>query len=225
MFDVVYKNATVDNTTFSDIILEGIKERYNYIPYLYSHVIKLNQTGGMYFKPLFFEFPNDIMSYKDNQNTFMLGRHLKIAMAVDSLYETNRYFYFPAGSWCPLWKPTEDCITFEEGANQFLRASADVSHVHLRQGAIVPTADAFTNKIMNVHDLRQFPLNLHISPLMNTAGNIGFSANSDSFFVDNGEDFNSYDLSLGTVNEYEFAVSGSSGARFSIFFKHYTKAT
>lgn len=225
VFDVPYKNATKDGTTFQQIIIESIKERYNYIPYLYSHMLQLNQTGGMYFKPLFFEFPNDPMAYKDNENTFMLGRHLKVSMLTNDLWASNSYFYFPEGSWCSLKELDEPCITLDEGKKIFMRASADVSHVHMRQGAVVPVADAFKNKIMNVHDLRQFPLNLHFNPLFNTMGNGGFSGSSDRFYVDNGEDVNSHDLSLGTVNEYEFIIDGSSGARFTMHFKHYHKAT
>lgn len=179
----------------------------------------------MYFKPLFFEFPNDMMAYKDNQNTFMLGRHLKVSMLTNDLWASNHYFYFPEGSWCSLKELDEPCITLDEGKEIFLRASADVSHVHMRQGSVIPVADAFKNKIMNVHDLRQFPLNLHYNPLLNTMGNGGFSGSSDRFYVDNGEDVNSADLSLGTVNEYEFIVDGTSGARFTMHFKHYHKAT
>lgn len=85
--------------------------------------------------------------------------------------------------------------------------------------------DAINNKVMNVHDMRQFPTDLHISPVLNDEGNTGFTAFEEAFYTDDGESFDSTDFTKGTVNGYQFYVEGTSGARFDIEINMSTKAT
>jgi alpha-glucosidase (family GH31 glycosyl hydrolase) len=167
IFKEVYPDAQVVGLTFRDIIITSIKERYNLIPYLYSHVIKMNQEGGTYFKPVFFEFPSDPMAYADNTNNFMLGDSIKVSMVTDQVGVSEGTFYFPMGQWCPLWDMTQACLNMEKAGTVQLGATADVANVHMRPGSFVPTANAIDNKIMKVHDLKQFPTDLHVSPVLN----------------------------------------------------------
>ena len=51
---------------------------------------------------------------------------------------------------------------------------------------------------------------------MNAEGNAGYTAFMDTFYTDDGESFDSTDLTKGTVNGYQFYMEGQSGARFSI---------
>lgn len=59
----------------------------------------MNRGLGVVFKPLFFEFPDDLNTYNDNpQHTqFLIGKHLMAAPIVTKGAQ-NRSVYFPQGN-------------------------------------------------------------------------------------------------------------------------------
>jgi alpha-glucosidase (family GH31 glycosyl hydrolase) len=233
-FDVAYPDAQVENTTYSMIIKDAIMERYNLIPYLYSNMHEVSRDGGTYFKPLFFNYPMDTNAFRDMYYNFMIGDDLKISMVTNSTGMTTADFYFPKGNFCPLFNFEDDCInqnTIDDntGSYQPLPASADVSHIHTIAGSIVATANSTMNKIMNVKDLKTFPTDLHISPQQQQPGNetFGWKAFQNKFFTDDGDNFDAMDLTMGTVNVYQFYAEGGheGSSRFEIQFSLKTNAT
>jgi alpha-glucosidase (family GH31 glycosyl hydrolase) len=74
--------------------------------YYYSSFWSINQYGGSFFKPLFFEFPSDPNAYIDIEINMLLGNSLKASVEVrrlpseaeDQINESA--FYFPNGTWC-----------------------------------------------------------------------------------------------------------------------------
>ena len=225
-----YKDARVPKTTFRDIMTVAIEQKYNLIPYAYSNLIELRQKGGVYFKPLFFAFPEDLALYNRNFNDFLLGDSLKVSIEVTKLGATRSQFYFPTATWCPLWEMDSPCLVIT-GNNkdnlQELYSSADVSHVHMREGKIVVTANLWNaEKIMTTKDMRALPVDLHLAPMLNGAGNVGFQAFEDMWYTDDGENFDSTDLTKGSVNGYQFYMSAfTSAASWLIEVQHKLKAT
>jgi len=62
----------------------------------------INNNGGAFYKPLFFEFPEDDIAYLNNHDNVMLGSSLKQSILA-SEDKVNGNFYFPAGWWCPVF--------------------------------------------------------------------------------------------------------------------------
>ena len=53
--------------------------------YYYSSFWSINQYGGSFFKPLFFEFPSDPNAYIDIEINMLLGNSLKASVEVRRL--------------------------------------------------------------------------------------------------------------------------------------------
>jgi len=74
--------------------------------YYYSSFWSINQYGGSFFKPLFFEFPSDPNTYNDIEINMLLGNSLKASVEVRRLPSeaegqiNESAFYFPNGTWC-----------------------------------------------------------------------------------------------------------------------------
>jgi alpha-glucosidase (family GH31 glycosyl hydrolase) len=74
--------------------------------YYYSSFWSINQYGGSFFKPLFFEFPSDPNTYNDIEINMLLGNSLKASVEVRRLpneadgKKNETAFYFPNGTWC-----------------------------------------------------------------------------------------------------------------------------
>ena len=161
--------------TYSELIKDAIKMRYNFIPYLYSHIHDMFHHGGAYFKPLFDVCPNDFNCYKDIESNFMLGNGLKVGMVTNKVGVTEGTFYFPSGAWCPLGDFETDCINNVKyvdgdtpqalpGTSEPMSATAADAHVHIAQQHIVPMVDAFARDTLKVADIARLNTDLHISP-------------------------------------------------------------
>lgn len=92
---------------------EAIKLKYSLVRYYYTNMfdISMNGTGTLY-KPLFFEFPEDLQATLDMDYNVMLGSALKLSINSESLNQATTSFYFPAGLWCKLRGNTngENCF-------------------------------------------------------------------------------------------------------------------
>lgn len=101
IFTPLFRNHSADGTRLQElyrfdnvsVATEMIKIRYSLIPYLYSEFLKSALNDEMMFKPLTFDFPNDIMA-KQVEDQLLLGNELMIA----PVYKQNaqgRYVYLP----------------------------------------------------------------------------------------------------------------------------------
>ena len=74
-------------------------------------------NGGTFYKPLFFEFPNDSQTYFNQELYVMLGSALKLNMMTNTLNMDQTWFYHPPGTWCDVFNQNgvEGCHKFESG--------------------------------------------------------------------------------------------------------------
>lgn len=64
----------------------AIKTKYEMIRYYYSSLLLLSLRGsGTFYKPLFFEFPEDMMAYQGLTTNIMLGDALKLSVNSEKL--------------------------------------------------------------------------------------------------------------------------------------------
>ena len=81
-FTTVYEGSI----TYLDIMRYAIKTKYEMIRYYYSSLLLLSLRGsGTFYKPLFFEFPEDMMAYQGLTTNIMLGDALKLSVNSEKL--------------------------------------------------------------------------------------------------------------------------------------------
>ena len=92
---------------------EAIKIKYSLIRYYYTNLFDQSINGvGTFYKPLFFEFPEDSTATKNITYNVMLGSALKLSINSDNLTRSETDFYFPSGLWCRVKGNTngENCF-------------------------------------------------------------------------------------------------------------------
>ena len=108
-----FKNKMISekfNTTYTDFFREASLKRYALHQYQYSYIHKASTNGTIYFKPMFYNFPDDENNYNDLEKNILLGDSVKLSVVVDDKeyylgYGLNETFYFPGDDtkWCPIW--------------------------------------------------------------------------------------------------------------------------
>jgi alpha-glucosidase (family GH31 glycosyl hydrolase) len=67
-----------------DIMRDAILTKYSLIRYYYTQLFSLSVLGGsVFYKPLFFEYPNDINAFSVLKYNVMLGDSLKLSILSD----------------------------------------------------------------------------------------------------------------------------------------------
>ena len=150
------------------IIKKDIDYKYSLLRYYYSQLflISINEKGS-FFKPVMFEFPNDIYSYEEIESKVMIGEAILIC-AFFGNEEKNKNFIFPNDNF-NLYPSGESIINYTSEDNLELRKkslSGKLSelHIFLRGGYIIPFQNTFDKYILNTYYLRNQKINLLINP-------------------------------------------------------------
>lgn len=114
--------------------------RYRLLPYLYSEYMKAALSGGLYFRPLAFDYPEDPMA-KRIEDQLMLGREIMIA----PVYEQNakgRYVYLPEEMKFIKFMP-DGTISEEILGNgiHYVEIALNEVPLFIRAGKCIPVAD------------------------------------------------------------------------------------
>lgn len=75
-FDTVYEKSV----TYLDIIRNAMKTKLHLIRYYYTQLSMVQTSGGAFYKPLFFEFPDEAGAYNDQELNIMLGSGVKLGV-------------------------------------------------------------------------------------------------------------------------------------------------
>lgn len=114
-------------------------------------------NGGVYYKPMYFEFPNNDNSFDmaSINYDFMLGSALKVSILSNYTGQDLTAFYFPGNvTWCDLFHPTAPCFNHTEDKMINMSTKAYDSYLHLRSGYIVPWQNARALKANTTYDLQ-----------------------------------------------------------------------
>lgn len=140
-----------------------MRTKYSLIRYSYTNLMHMSMYGGSpVYKPVFFDYPNDIKTFQDIENNVLLGNSLKLSILSTKLGQNTTDFYFPAGKWCNVLNYTEKCFV-TQGETKTLRTKAYDWYLHLKEGHLIPFQDAAAYNVNNTYDLQQHPIELHIS--------------------------------------------------------------
>eukprot|EP01017_Pseudomicrothorax_dubius_P020443 TRINITY_DN2230_c0_g3_i2.p1 TRINITY_DN2230_c0_g3~~TRINITY_DN2230_c0_g3_i2.p1 ORF type:complete len:930 (-),score=208.45 TRINITY_DN2230_c0_g3_i2:217-3006(-) len=118
--------------------LNSLRLRYSILKHYYTKFIAQRGRGTIV-KPLFFNFPNDEETFKDNvlDTQFMIGKELMAAPIVEPGV-TERKIYFPAGSWFALPSNFKTSVNVQNGTYVEFKCSMEAEPpLFLRGGYLI----------------------------------------------------------------------------------------
>jgi alpha-glucosidase len=84
-----------------EIARRAIKLRYRLLPYLYTLAHEAHRTGAPLFRPMLYDFPDDIGAHRLHDQV-MVGPHLLVA-PIYHPGRRHRLVYLPEGVWFDFW--------------------------------------------------------------------------------------------------------------------------
>ena len=149
LFTPLFRNHSADGTRMQELYrfdnvgaaAEMVKIRYCLIPYLYSEFLKAALNDEMMFKPLAFDFPEDEMARRV-EDQLLLGDELMIA----PVYKQNafgRYVYLPEEMLLVRMKSADNYTTeiFPQG-HHYIDISLDELVFFIRKNKSIPFGKA-----------------------------------------------------------------------------------
>jgi alpha-glucosidase/lysosomal alpha-glucosidase len=131
---------------------KNLKLRYAILKHFYTLFIK-NNGAGTFWRPLFFNFPNDTRCYADEvmDKQFMIGEELLVTPNVQESSDLINP-YFPPGGWNDLLTGFRIQRERQNGGNHLVyNPLNDVVPIFIRAGKIVPFQQK--RKVQNIKDL------------------------------------------------------------------------
>ncbi|HVF30849.1 MAG TPA: TIM-barrel domain-containing protein, partial [Pyrinomonadaceae bacterium] len=139
---------------FTPINRRMIELRYQFLPYLYTLFYEHERTGQPVMRPLWYEFPNDRLTYLIGDE-YMAGSDVLVAPIVKEGMR-HRDLYLPAGAnWVNWW--TGELL--EGGKQHRVDAPLDRFPLFIRAGAVVPTQST----IQHTGLMKNAPLTLNVA--------------------------------------------------------------
>lgn len=130
------------NATYTDFFREASLKRYSLHIYQYSYIHKASTDGTLYFKPQFYNYPDETKAYLNVESDILLGDSVKLAAMVNP--GTIGTFYFPGKNtqWCPIWpKYKYECLSGET-TQIFKEVLYDEILAYIKSGSIIPLQNA-----------------------------------------------------------------------------------
>lgn len=119
---------------FTKINRSTVELRYKFLPYLYTLFREHEKSGSPVMRPLWYEFPNDKLTYLINDQ-YMLGGDVLVAPVVKEGMRT-REIYLPVGAeWIDWWTGEK----YPAGKLPGFKVPLDRLSVFIRAGAVIPT--------------------------------------------------------------------------------------
>src|SRR5688572_26526154 len=156
---------------FTAINRASIELRYRFLPQLYSLFYKHERTGQPVMRPLWYEFPNDKLTYLV-ADQYLVGSDLLVAPVVKDGMR-NRHVYLPAGAqWINWWTGEQ----LEGGKQHWIEAPLDRLPLFVRAGAVIPTQAV----VQHTGEMPSSALTLNIAAGASPAGTDGIEIHQDS---------------------------------------------
>lgn len=199
-----FHNYTMAGQPYTDMIRKAMQTKLALVPYYYTGLTELSKRGGSFYKPLFFEFPNDPNAYKNLTHNVMLGSGMKASFQSTEDVNITSY-YFPDGIWCSIIDPRYGCI---DGPRTVEMPSMIFQYyAHIRDGYILPLHVDVIGRLKTwrkVAEIQQEPIELHI----NTKLGLDMECHASGYFInDDGKVFDT----VGYQNAYQFDFSAPCG--------------
>jgi alpha-glucosidase len=122
---------------YSSALRSAFQLRYALLPYIYTEARRTYDTGVAFFRPLYYDWPEEDAAYT-NRNEYLFGDQMLAAPVVTPAEKasglTTEKVWLPKGEWIewPTGKHLTGPVTVERSF------SIDQTPVYLKAGAIVP---------------------------------------------------------------------------------------
>lgn len=168
---------------YVDPILAGvtrsaIRTRYSLARYLYTLHMRTSLFGGLYFKPLLFEFPADDQIYSYLNQVIMLGHAIRLTpvlqdkvTVLETYFPNHDWYEFP--SMMPILRYNSSA---KHGKNISLPCSLESEkiNIHIKGGSIFTyQEESHSNSIIRIEKMQDYPVQLVIAPF-NKSRAIGY---------------------------------------------------
>ena len=95
-----------------------------------------NQTGVPLVRPLYFDYPEEILFRDNMESTYMLGDSLYVAPPVTS--SSSYYSVFPVGKWVNIFNHADSKYVYYGSSSVKMMANDTYPNVYLKPGKIIP---------------------------------------------------------------------------------------
>lgn len=85
--------------------IASIRQRYQYLRFMYTCLFEASISGTTCFDPLFFHYPTLAQAYEHVEHTFIVGDAIKVSPILQTTNNfENQTFesFFPRGDWVSL---------------------------------------------------------------------------------------------------------------------------
>lgn len=138
------KEPWVFEETYSEVIRQTVRQRYEMVPYIYAMARKGYDEGISLCRPLYYDYPQCQEAY-DFRSQYMFGDNMMIAPVtkpgVDGFAEME--VWLPEGSWYELHTGT----LLEGGSVMKRHFAIDEYGVYIKAGSILPFYDDTVNNL------------------------------------------------------------------------------
>ena len=128
-----------DTAAFKSVI----ELRYALLPYIYSEFVKAALSGGMYIRPLAFDYPRDKRALRI-EDELLVGESILIA----PVYEQNadgRYVYLPEAMTKVTWRGSTITTEDKGPGSYYIHVPLDTVVFFVRRGKLVPLCQPSRN--------------------------------------------------------------------------------
>ena len=171
-----------------EIYRKFLNLRYEFLPYLYDQLYKAHTTGEPLYRPLFYNYPEDV-KVKELNDEVMIGDSVLLAPVVHQ-GKTSRVVYLPEGKWVNYF--TNEI--YEGGKEYIVPMKLGETGLFIKAGAMIPM---FAN-LLHINKKEITNLHLYLAP--------GAEESEYIHYEDDGE---SLDYQKGAYNKYHFMRKGN----------------
>ncbi len=197
---------------------KAIRTRYILSRYLYTLHMRTVLHGGVYFKPLLFDFPADERMYSILDETLMFGYAIRFTpVLADGVSSMDSYF--PNHDWYDyntFKQVMEFNKTTHEGKNLTLISSLDTEqmNIHIKGGSIFPMhAKDSAEGVIRITQMTEKPVELIVAPHGPIATGYAYFDNDETLEFANGH-FNEYQMDLQTNQIVFKQIGGTPGWKY-----------
>jgi alpha-glucosidase (family GH31 glycosyl hydrolase) len=194
----------------------SIRNKYMLYLYFYSRMMELSMHGGMFFKPAFWAYPNQMSLLYNATSSFMLGNALIVHPCLWHGIKGSTSF-FPDDIWYDLYSGEYKFLDYDNSL--YLQMDwPGLVNIHLTTGHIIPTIDNYKTATSSFDTRRS-----NISLIITQSGTA--DANGKVIF-DDGLTWGTLSNAQYTDIEYDFFSYNSTFDIFSVqeLADGYTKA-
>lgn len=125
------------NDTTQRIVREFMKLRYQLLPYIYTLSYEAATEGAPIVRPLFYEFPDDSITY-DIGDEYMFGGNMLVAPIIEKGQDIRKVYLPKGANWYDFWNNSK----YNGGQWIEIKTELETIPVFIKAGSFIPMVPA-----------------------------------------------------------------------------------